>query len=332
MNKVKPLEFVRVAITPFCDLRCDHCYVSTITHHQCQEMEERQLTLTQIKDFLDDMIENQKLNRIAISGGECLTQRAWPRTKELLEYAFEKHLNVQLETSGSEFVKVKDIYDLAGEQFGNILFHVSLDHVDASWVNNFRGKDNAFQRAVGFLKQVNELGGFSEIRYTVTNENFLVTNECYKFATELGVSRFIAKVLFPTGGVYEHDYLNLNKALVGQVQRRLIELSVNNKTELLLPAPIFCSIDEIPENANIKMTKCLCGDVGIYVSYDGDILPCPYLIGSMYFEDMRVGNIKDPTFDFNALWNTPKTFKEYRNEENYECTTYKIMAKEITIK
>lgn len=329
--EVKPLEMVRVAITPFCDLHCDHCYVSNITHHQCAEMEQEQLTLEQITSFLDDMMKNQNLNQIAISGGECLTAKAWPRTKVLLKYALDHNLRVQLETSGSDIIKVKDIYEVAGDKFGNILFHVSLDHVDANWVNTFRGKDNAFDRAVAFLKDVIKFGGFSEIRYTITNENFLITNECYKFASELGISRFIAKVLFPTGGVYDHEYLNLSKTLVGQVQRRLIELSMNNKTELLLPSPVFCATDDIPEGANFKITECLCGRIGIYMSYNGDILPCPYLIGSVYFDKLKVGNIKDPDFDFNQYWNSKNSFVEYRTIGEHECTTYKIMAGEIKL-
>lgn len=331
MKTLKPLEMVRVAITPFCDLRCDHCYAANISLNQRIGYEKEQLSLDKIKEFLSSMIKTQNLNRISITGGECLTAQAWPRSKELLQFALDNDLIVQINTSGSDEITVSDIHDVAGDKFDKIIFHISLDHVDASWVNKFRGKDNAYDRSVSMIKDVVKFGGYSEVRFTITSENYIVTPECYKMVSELGASCFVAKVVFPTGGVYNHEYLKLDTSIVAQVQKRLIELSVNNKTSVMLPSPIFCSLENLPENSNAIIAECSCGNTSLYLSFNGDLLPCPYVQGSEYYQDLKIGNITDPDFNFDKLWKAPTTFVAHRNiiEKSFECATYKIMAGEI---
>ncbi len=329
MKTLKPLEMVRVAITPFCDLRCEHCYAANISLNQMIGYEREQLSMEQIENFLLGLKKTQNLNRISITGGEALTQQAWPRSKALLKFALDNDLVVQINTSGSDTVTIKDIYEVTGDKFNKIVFHISLDHVDAEWVNTFRGKENAYDRSVTMIKDVVKYGGYSEVRYTITSGNYIVTPECYKMVSELGASCFVAKVVFPTGSVYNHEYLKLDEEIVAQVQKRLIELSVNNKTSVMLPSPVFCDREKLLDNANVNITECSCGDTSLYLSFNGDLLPCPYLQGSEYYQDIKIGNITDPGFDFDKLWSAPTTFMAHRNTGSFECATYKVMAGEI---
>lgn len=323
------IQHMRLAASYYCNLRCQHCYVPDIDRTKYRKMEKEQLTLEQIDAFIDLLIKDFELEKISITGGEAMYHKVWPRTCHILQYAIQRDINVQINTSGSGDIDISAIVDTVNGSLDKILLHASLDGINEKKVDKFRGRKNAFKRALKTIQDAVSAGICTQVRFTVTKDNYDDTLACYDFVTDLGADAFMVKPMYPAGSGRLNSDLLIDREKVEKLQWQLIQKSIHRKTRLDLPQAVYIKPKDFPAGANVKIFNCICGVQAGYMAYNGDIYPCPYLVGAPNSTDFVIGNIKDPNFDFREAWLRSHTYSEFRTAREDTCTTQNILLRAV---
>lgn len=329
-NQIKK---IRLCISYYCDLKCQHCYVPKTTRQEFSKLESQQISVDRIKEMLDYMIDNFGLNTLDITGGEPLNKKVWERTKPVVSYALSKGLNIQLNTSGSGNVDFENLYEIVKDYKDKFTLHVSLDGIDEQMVDNFRGVQGAMKRALTLLHKAIDNGIFLRIRLTITKDNYKDVLNTYKFVSELGVSAFMCKPVNSSGTALENSEITgLTEENVKQVQKEIVEFSINNKTRLDLPAPHLVDTENFTDKHNILITRCLCGAQLFYLAFNGDVYPCTYMCGAKNNKDYILCNLQECSFDeFSKLWLKPDTYASFRNMEKHVCRAHEILKSKVDL-
>ncbi|WP_344612260.1 radical SAM protein [Dactylosporangium salmoneum] len=315
---------LRIAVSYQCNLRCQHCYVPEEQRSQYHKLFPDELSVEELEQTIDVMAADFGLRRISITGGEALMTPVWPRTERLLRRALRHDLKVRLITGGAGQVPVATVL-AAAEHSDNLTLQVSLDGVRAESVNALRGRSYAFDRAVATIGEIAGTGTPVLVRYTVTDDNYDQTLACYDLAAELGASTFVFKPVFSAGEARRGGLTPVTPATVRELQLAAAERSVGRRTRLKLPQPCYLTAEDLPAGANVQIAYCGCGRDIAYLTPDGDVYPCTYLVGMPGMEQWRLGNLRDPEFDLARAWTAEDTYQEFRDApQACHCTAQEI--------
>ncbi|MDF3139845.1 MULTISPECIES: radical SAM protein [unclassified Streptomyces] len=318
---------MRIAVSYYCNLRCQHCYVPELNRTKYRTLlESSQLTLEEITSFIDRLVDEMELQKVTITGGEALLHPVWPRTKVVLRHALDRGLTVQLNTSGSGQVRMAQIAEVCGADLDQLILHLSLDGVDEERVDAFRGRKGAMRDALRSLRDARDIGMAVEARYTITEENQQDTVPTYQLVSEYNARSFLAKPMFAAGVARDNEALLLRKKnQVRDVQLALLDRSIGNTTRLGLPEPVYVLEEDFPAGHSAYVIKCACGDAAGYLSTNGDIYPCSYLVGAPDDRQHVLGNIRDA--DFVEMWSDPLAYSEFRSAaKDQNCTAQNIVS------
>jgi radical SAM protein with 4Fe4S-binding SPASM domain len=328
IKQYRRIDHMRIAVSYYCNLHCEHCYVPELNRTKYRQLlESSQLSLTEITDFIDLLVDQMGLGKITITGGEALLHLVWKRAKVVLRHALDRGLTVQLNTSGSGQVRMSEVAEVCGSDVDKFVLHLSLDGVDEERVDRFRGRKGAMRAALRTLRDAAALGMAVESRYTITEDNAGDTVATYDLVSDHSARAFLAKPMFAAGVAREHEALLLRTMnQVRYVQLALLERSVGNPTRLGLPEPVYVLESEFPAGHNAYVIKCACGDAAGYLSTNGDIFPCSYLVGDPEDRQHVLGNIRDANFV--ELWSDPNSYVEFRNaSKDGNCTAQNIVSR-----
>jgi len=277
--------------------------------------------------FADKLRDRHGLRMISITGGEPLLNPVWPRTKALLEYANEKKMPVQINTNGAGQVPVSDVVKCLDDP-KLLLFQFSLDGAKAETVDRFRGQRGFFGSLLGKINEAVKLGAVVQTRLTANRHNIDEAVDVYRLASEMSVDTFKVKPMFAAGAAIDNqDALLGSREEVQELQERLIALSYQTATKLSLPPPVFVN-PELHRNGNVRFGECLCGKEWVYMSPDGDLYPCTYIVGDPISKDFVLGNVRNPNFDFEHEWvNSPAIDVFRKNTGCANCPTQNLLAK-----
>jgi radical SAM protein with 4Fe4S-binding SPASM domain len=315
---------LRIAVSYQCNLRCQHCYVPEEQRLQYHKLFSDELSVPELEHVLDVMAVDFGLRRISITGGEALMTPVWPRTEHILRRALRHDLKVRLITGGAGQVPVSTVL-AAADNSDNLTLQVSLDGVRAESVNRLRGRPYAFDRAVATIAEIARTGTPVLVRYTVTEDNYDQTLACYDLAAELGASTFVFKPVFSSGEARRGGLTSVTPASVRELQLAAARRSVGRRTRLKLPQPCYLTVDDLPAGANVQIAYCGCGRDIAYLTPDGDIYPCTYLVGMPGMQQWRLGNLRDPGFDLARAWTAGNTYREFRDAPRAcHCTAQEI--------
>lgn len=329
MSNPTIMQNIRIAVSYYCNLHCRHCYVPETQRLDYRDLEKDQLSVDQINQFIDYLIDEFGLMKVTLTGGEPLLAEVWQRTLPVLQHALHNNLAVQINTSGSGNVPMKDLAEAAGSKLDHILLHASLDGIDPAKVDAFRGSAGAMDRAIAMIRDAVGLGINVQARYTATQENADDAVACYALLEKMGVNSFMLKPMLPSGNALLNAQMVLSQARARALQVALLAHSVGSKTRLDLPSPVYVPHAEWPQGANAAHVLCVCGVQAGYIAYNGDIMPCTYIAGSSVTRQYTLGNIKDPNFNFRKVWTDPKSFAEYRRASEETCTTHNILYRSM---
>lgn len=321
---MREITKIRLAISYYCELNCQHCYVPQQLRDGYDEIIANELSVEQIKEFIEYLAINYRLQKVDITGGEALLTKVWRRTKEVVGFALSKGLEVQINTTGSGDITPYMIKEVFDENLSNLLLHVSLDGVDERYVDGFRGKKGAFQASTQFMKDAIALGIRVRTRLTMTPTNIEQIIPCYNYVSDLGVQSFMCKPVNIAGNSMRNQLNTLSTEDLRRAQLKLLERSIGNATALHLPAPLAICKEDIDNNANVEVFQCLCGQHLIYIAYNGDVFPCTYMAGMDNSQEYIIGNITDPEFNFSAVWEKNETYAEFRSSEKHVCTAHRL--------
>lgn len=154
-NNLK-LDQMKVLITSECNLNCTHCFRSFDKHKYF-------ISLDKIKEIVDYAIFTS-CESISFSGGEFF---AHPDAFEILNYCFEKKIQVKLLTNATQ---LGDFNFYEKYKNTNLLsFQISLDGMREK--HDARRGKGKFDLVMNNVKKLKELGFFITVSMTVDQDN-----------------------------------------------------------------------------------------------------------------------------------------------------------------
>jgi radical SAM protein with 4Fe4S-binding SPASM domain len=156
-------------------------------------MSSDELGLEERLNIVDQLVDNDVV-ALAFSGGEALLRDDfW----EVARHASREGLYLSLATNGTLLTKdvVRRLMDVGIEYF-----EISLDSVDPSKHDAFRGVSGAWERTVtGIRNVVAQDGAYSCIANTITSENYGELEDLVALSKKLGVDRTLFFNFIPVG-------------------------------------------------------------------------------------------------------------------------------------
>lgn len=307
-------------ITKACNFRCIHCY------ENAGKKGENELSADEIHDGIDKLAD-LGVTSIAFSGGEPSIH---PNILEFIEHATDRGMYVSMATNGFKTANMKRAKEFAdaGLQF----VQISLDGMNPKTHDEFRRVPNSWQHAVDSIKNFNELGIFTEVSTTVTQNNYDEIDDMCDFMRELGVDWYMLYNFIPTGCGQEVKNLDLTPEQRFELLKKIYVENKKGDMQVLSTAPQFADIatsiqsedDNMvpthffnPEYTNPAMKELAnfvggCGAGRFYMSIEpnGDMFPCVFF---PHDNILKIGTIQDS--DLEDVWENNEVLKALRNKD-----------------
>lgn len=242
------LKKIEMCITSTCNLKCKHCY---------QHFEKNKFIIS--KEKIVEIIEYacaHGCEQIILSGGEVFTRKD---IYEILDYIFEKKLDLVLVTNGT----LIDLEKIKKYRHKNILFQISIDG-DEKRHDERRGNGN-YKKTINSIKKLKELGFKVKANVTLDNNN-------YKSIPDIIKNPFFDEVTF------------LPVANVGAAKLNNFSKSLNELSDC-----IQMLYRNVPKTRKL-CDKCCIFPNGLSINYDGYVYPCSI---ARDFKIFPMGNIND---------------------------------------
>ena len=322
-------EELRFAITRKCDGACRHCY----------NQSGKDIDRLSSDDFIRLIKEIHTLNpafdRITITGGEPLLEKE--KVLSISRFAKSLGIRVRLVTRGWE-LNPAVCYEL--KESGVTKFQIGLDSSGEysykddsheqwdtfhSWL---RDDKMGFSKTIDAIKNSVEAGMEVSVRYSLCRTNLNDVIKTYNFVSNLGVSKFKFRVLFPDGRAKKrllHEIISGED--MANVQYNLIQASKGNNTVVEITQPCIYTLPariNIPDNNcqfNAYKELCPCGTIASYIDSNGDVKYC-------LFDEMILGNISNDSFL--NIWNSvsAKKARQQRcpiDRSGSGCSAFKLL-------
>lgn len=315
-------------LTRQCNLRCGHCYIDAGenlslspsfpgsrlgTNCQVPAWEPTELggstELTREEGFslIDDIASVNPDTILVLTGGEPLLYKY---TLDFAGYASKKGLMVVVGTNGIllDDPMVKRLMDSGVSGVG-----VSLDSLDPSKHDTFRGYAGAWKRAMEAIERCRRHGLPFQIHNSVMSFNWRDVPQMVEFAHLHGarVVNFFFMVCTGRG----EKLTDITPQQYEEVLSTLIDLQERYPGMLIRArcAPHFKRI-AYQKNPHSPVTKaegymgggCLAGTHYCRIAPDGEVTPCPYM-------PLSVGNIRHDRFS--RIWEDATVFRDMRSPQ-----------------
>ncbi len=195
-------------LTSKCGLYCKHCYNASNETHSKDEM-----TLTDWKNLVDDVIKNGGIFQCIISGGEPLL--LGDGVFEIMDPLHEDGTGFVLITNG--LLVTEDIVKKL-KKYNFYWVQVSIDDVLATAHDEFRGKVGSWDKAVNAAYLFSGAGFPLRIAHSVTPDNLSRLPDMIDLVYKLGASSIVC------GSVMLSGRAVANKALFSHEEAFLYEL------------------------------------------------------------------------------------------------------------
>ncbi len=308
MHDHVPLRLVSWNITLRCPLRCSHCYsdagVKEVTNPLSTD--EAYRVLEQIRDTGNPVV--------ILSGGEPMMRED---IYDIARYGTDLGLLMAMGTSGF-FIDEETVIQL--KQAGITSVAISLDSVNPSVHDTYRGYEGAWDRAVRAIRLCNFHGIRVQINMTLLSPDSTAVDQVVSFGITLGVRDFQLFVPVPTGRSQKenHERFGSYEELLKHVL-----LSYTDKKIALRPTciPQFRRVAEEIGIENPGWGRgCIAGISYCRIFADGDVTPCPYL-------PVIAGNVRQT--QFSDIWDNSPVFTALRDFSRLQGTCGRCEYKEI---
>lgn len=293
--------FVIWEITGACNLRCKHCLSDS------GKTFSNELQTSEAKNLIDSLARLKVFN-INFSGGEPLMR---PDIFELLEYASQQRIGIDLLTNGTMITK-RVIERLENTN----IFHVqvSIDGTRKTH-DSFRGINGSYNHSLKAIELLRDANYNVAVSSTITKQNIDEIPALVDMAVDLGVSIYKTTFFMPTGrGKTRESEMILSPqdvkrfTLMMNEKKKEVGDKINIGSEYIYP---WLTAKTNNKNSNLFVNSesikigCTAGNSSFYITPDGKITPCPFL-RQFKAGDVRKKNIKD-------IWDQSPTFAIFRN-------------------
>lgn len=323
------LEHARVCVSFYCSLNCKHCYVPNERRTQYRRFfEPFQLSTEEITNFLDLLVDGYPLRKVSVTGGEPLLEAVFPRTAAVLAHATQRGLHVQLNTGGFGQISIPDVVSISDDP-EKLAFQFSFDGAKRDTVDRFRRRSGVYDSALRQMAEAVDCGVLVQARMTINRHNITEALATYRLLSSIGVDTFSIKPMLASGAALDNEDALLGSAEeIRDLQETLIATAAKSSACLELLPPIFVDTGEL--RPNVRFSECGCGITSLYLSANGDLYPCPYVVGDRDNHQFRVGNIRAPEFDLETACRTSPAMNDYRaNSGCAHCFSQVALLKNI---
>ena len=304
---LNPTFFLQLHITPYCNLRCIHCYQEFEAEKEKEILNKEEIfsLIHQYDRFLK--IYNQS-GIIYLTGGEPTID------PNLLDYVREAQRNKILPMILSNGTLIDKAYATKLKDAGAGIVQISLDGMEKTH-DLIRGKGN-FKKATAGLDACQEIGLKTLVMFTLHKLNADEMENLAYHCMEHGAYRLAFHRLVPVGrGSQLYDEIFTPKELKSVFKNiKKIKNKFKNKIDISAHDPLWQRYIGIQHPFG-----CCIGNSGICVMHNGDILPCRRL-------NKVVGNIRKDSL--HSIWNN-SYLRQFRKRKNYQgkCSNCKHLKK-----
>ncbi|HXX54937.1 MAG TPA: radical SAM protein [Methanoregula sp.] len=289
-----PPRIISWNITLRCPLKCTHCYVAA-----GRDETTGVLTTDEALGVIDQI---RAVGRpvVVLSGGEPLMRDDLCR---IARYGTEEGLRIVMGTSG--YLLDRPMAFRLREA-GIRAAAISIDSVDPSVHDSFRGVRGAWEKAVQAIRNCRDEGIGVQINMTVMRPSAGDVESVVEFGKDLGVKDY--QVFFPVQTGRAKDAGPSDPRMQEEVIRQLL-LKYRDTGVNLRPtcAPQFRRIAREAGIENPAWGRgCIAGIRYCRIYANGDVTPCPYL-------PVSAGNVR--TTSFGEIWFRSPVFAALRDPD-----------------
>jgi len=287
-------------LTRQCNLRCGHCYIDA----GYPPLPHVELTLEEGFRLIDDIASVNLDTILVLTGGEPLLYK---HTLDYAGYASKKGLMVVIGTNGIllDDRMVRRLMDSGVSGVG-----ISLDSIDPSIHDTFRGYPGAWRQAVEAIERCRRHGLPFQVHHSVMSFNWADVWEMVEFAHYKGAR--VVNLFFMVCTGRGEKLTDITPEQYEEVLSVLIDLQAKYPGMMIRArcAPHFKRI-AYQKDPHSPITKaegylgggCLAGSHYCRIAPDGDVTPCPYM-------PLSVGNVRRDRFL--EIWENAAVFRELR--------------------
>ncbi|MFQ5799217.1 MAG: radical SAM protein [Bacteroidota bacterium] len=284
-------------VTRRCNLNCAHCYMDAGMREVASESE---LTTSEGFQLLDEIAELSPGAMLVLTGGEPLLRRD---IFDLAQYGVRKKLMVVLGTNGYLVTEevVKKLVDIGVRGLG-----ISLDSSNPKEHDNFRGKDNSWQRAMGAMQACRKWRLEFHVQTSITSGNVSEIPYLIELSRHQGAKVFNLFFLVCTGR--GQQVTDISPTQYEEVLS-LIVLSGGQYRDMMVRARCAPYISRIARQSGKGFplyqdyVGCIAGTNYCRITPEGQVTPCPYL-------PVVAGNLREKSFF--EIWHQSKIFDQLR--------------------
>lgn len=277
-DRISPMH-AAIEITEKCNLRCKHCYL------EADICKSAMIEYEQFAKLVDKLVENNVVG-VEITGGEIFMH---PQVYDILKLCYKKFATVGVLTNGT--VMTDDVLELIASHKDRTIVNISIDSIDASSHDEFRGMKGAWQASCNTVKKLSEKGIKVRVASSISQENMWDIDKLAALSVSLGAATFSFNFIeeFGRGANIDagNDYIKMKdfSDYIGKVIREYKDI-----------IPIVREND----NTGAKVREnCGSGTRSMVIGADGSVRPCQ-LSPKVNF----MGNILEE--EFTDMFSKPK--------------------------
>lgn len=247
-NSVCPLKCIYLYPTRRCNLRCNHCYISSSDLKGLNGIEEVSL------EAIIKVVKQAKslgLEVVKISGGEPFLR---DDMLDICDSIAKENIDIIIESNGTLITKeaAKKL-----KKFNIKLISVSIDGSNAETHDQRRGMKNAFDnalRGINYLvsEQIN-----TQILVSLDQDNFSQWKQIAYLANDIGVSSCKLDVMIGTGKDQKDKFSLLKTKPMSNMEKDVSELNKTLKCDLYVVTPtVFKGNKKLLEVIKSGITFC----------------------------------------------------------------------------
>jgi MoaA/NifB/PqqE/SkfB family radical SAM enzyme len=267
------------------------------------------MTAADITDLIKEIHTiNPKFDRISLTGGEPMTEKE--KVLQISQFARSLGIRVRLVTRGWELdpatcrellVAGVSRVQIGLDSSGDITFQDEQGRKWDTLHSWLRDDEDGFRHSLEGIANALQAKLEVSVRYSLCRSNLFDVIPTYHRISDMGVSKFKFRVLFPNGRAMD----DLMKELVSggdlaRAQHSLIKASAGNHTLVEITQPCYFTLPGRATVVNKEGPKaykepCPCGRDAAYVDSNGDVKYC-------LFDVESIGNIFET--GFLSVWNS----------------------------
>ena len=292
---------VALNLTSRCNLKCAHCYLDATTKMSGGHDE---LTTEECFRLIDQIAEVNRGSLLVITGGEPLVR---PDILDIARHAVKQQFMVVFGTNG---MLIDDAMAKEMVEIGVMGVGISIDSLDSSKHNAFRGLPGAWEGALAGIETCKRNGLQFQVHFSAQPMNYQELPAVIDWSHDLGAK--VLNVFFMVCTGRGEELTDITPSQYEEVLGYLLECQDKYQDMLVRArcAPHFKRMAyEKDPNSPITKAKgymgggCLAGTNYARITPNGDMTPCPYM-------PLSAGNIRDNSFV--DLWEKSEIFDSFR--------------------